>query len=388
MNEITKPNDALTAFTQLGDVTLFEPAGNSPHQERHSKRIHKARPVPECVAHLQTPKGPKPVLKTMVTTACERNCNYCPFRAGRYKAKRMTFTPDAIAGAFDTMERKKQVDGLFLSSGIIKGSVTTQDKLIDTVEIVRRIYQYRGYIHLKVMPGVERDQLYRAMQLADRVSVNMEAPTEQRLHALAPKKQFLPELLTMLQWAEQIRQDNPHQKLASTVTQFVVGAVGDTDLELLSLTQKLHSQAGLARTYYSAFHPVLDTPFENLPAVEAIREFRLYQSSFLLRDYGWNVEEFPFLQDGNLRTDIDPKEAWADENLRHAPIDLMTADREQLLRVPMIGPKSANAILRARHKGTLLDLNHLRKIGIRAPDKAAPYILLNGVRPLRQMKLF
>ena len=379
--------DTLTQLTQMGDVTLFEPAGDSPRQERKGKR-YQSQSMLECIANLSTPKGPKPVLKTMVTTACERNCNYCPFRAGRGKTKRVTFTPDTLAGAFNKMQQAGKVDGLFLSSGIIKGSVTTQDKIIDTVEIIRKKYRYRGYVHLKIMPGVEYDQLHRSMQIADRVSVNLEGPTEQRLNALAPKKQFMGELLKMLDWAEHIRQNNPHEKLASTVTQFVVGAVDDTDLELLSVSDKLYSQMGLARAYYSAFHPIAYTPFENLTPTADIREHRLYQASFLLRDYSWHVEELPFLQDGNLRTDVDPKQAWADEHLRHNPIDLMQADRENLMRVPGIGKVGAASILRARRKGTLVDLSNLRKIGIRAPEKSAPYILLNGKRPPLQMTLF
>src|SRR6202011_846902 len=151
------------------------------------------------ITNLSTPQGKRPVLKAMMTTACERNCFYCPFRAGRGKTKRLTFTPDEMAGGFDTLQQAGQVDGLFLSSGIIKGSVTTQDKIIDTAEIIRKRYDYRGYLHLKVMPGIEYDQLYRLMQLADRVSVNLEGPTQERLDALAPKKDFQRELLSMLQ---------------------------------------------------------------------------------------------------------------------------------------------------------------------------------------------
>lgn len=383
MNFYSVP-DTLTKLTQMGDVTLYEPAGDAPQQEKPQQGYHPL----ECITHVATPKGPKPIMKTMITTACERNCYYCPFRAGRSQMKRLTFSPDELAGAFDTLQRSKQVDGLFLSSGIIKGSITTQDKIIDTVEIIRRDYGYRGYIHLKIMPGVEYDQLYRAMQLADRVSVNLEAPTQQRLEALAPKKDFLPELLTMLQWANAIRREHAHEKLASTVTQFVVGAVGDTDVELLSLSEQLYRQMGLTRAYYSPFSPIEHTPLAHLPATPAIREQRLYQASFLLRDYGWGLEELPFVDGGNLRTDVDPKRAWADETLRHAPLDLMTANREQLLRVPGIGPVGAAAIINARRKGRLSELGQLRKLGIRAPEQAAPYVLLDGRRPAQQMGLF
>jgi predicted DNA-binding helix-hairpin-helix protein len=238
------------------------------------------------------------------------------------------------------------------------------------------------------MPGVEYEQLYRAMQLADRVSVNLEGPTQERLGALAPKKDFIGELLKMLQWAEIIRQENPYQKLARTVTQFVVGAVGDTDHELLSISNRLYRQMGLTRAYYSGFSPVEQTPFENLSPTDPLREHRLYQASFLLRDYGWSVEELSFMEDGNLRMDIDPKRAWAERHLRSAPIDVMKATRRQLLRVPGIGPVGADAIIKARRQGHLAELAHLRKLKIRVPEQAAPYILLDGHRPLGQLSLF
>ena len=378
----------LSKLSQMGDVTLHEPAGDSPQSERKRRSRKQEFNLNDCIAHLSTPRGPKAVMKSMMTTACERNCHYCVFRAGRAKTKRVTFSPDEMASAFQTLEGSGKVDGLFLSSGIIKGSVTTQDKLIDTADIIRNKQRYPGYIHLKIMPGIEYDQLYRSMQLADRVSVNLEAPTSERLAALAPKKIFIEELLQMLQWADQIRRDHQNEKLASSVTQFVVGAVGDTDLELLSMSDKLYSQANLARVYYSAFGPVPGTPFEHLPATEAIREFRLYQSSFLLRDYRWDVEELPFLRSGNLRTDVDPKQAWADEHLLHQPIEVMTAEREQLLRIPGVGPVGADAIIRSRRRGALTELIHLRRIGIRTPHRLAKYVLLNGKQPVRQLKLF
>jgi predicted DNA-binding helix-hairpin-helix protein len=378
--------DTITKLAQMGDATIYEPAGDQPQRERRVP--YQSRSLDECITNVVTPKGKKPILKTMMTTACERNCFYCPFRAGRSKTQRMTFSSDEMAGAFDTLQRANRVEGIFLSSGIIKGSVTTQDKIIDTIEIIRNRYEYRGYIHLKIMPGVEYEQLYRAMQLADRVSVNLEGPTQERLSALAPKKDFMGELLKMLQWAETIRQENQYQKLARTVTQFVVGAVGDTDHELLSLSNRLYRQMGLTRAYYSGFSPVEQTPFENLSPTDPLREHRLYQASFLLRDYGWSVEDLPFMSDGNMLLDMDPKRAWAERYLREAPIEIMKASRQQLLRVPSIGPVGADAILKARRQGKLTDLSHLRQLNIRAPEQAAPYILLNGHRPLRQLPLF
>ena len=381
-------SETLTKLSQMGDVTLHEPAGDSPQRERARRTRRQEFSLGDCIANLSTPRGPKPVLKTMMTTACERDCHYCVFRAGRAKTRRVTFSPDDMAAGFNALQKARKVDGLFLSSGIIKGSVTTQDKIIDTADIIRRKQRYGGYIHLKIMPGIEYDQLHRSMQLADRISVNLEAPTSQRLAALAPKKVFVEELLQLLQWAQQIRQDNPHQKLASSVTQFVVGAVGDTDLELLSMSDKLYSQAQLARVYYSSFHPVPGTPLENTAPSDPQREFRLYQSSFLLRDYRWDVEDLPFLQGGNLRLDVDPKQAWADLHLVEQPVEIMKAERDQLLRVPGIGPVGAEAIIRSRRRGQLSELSHLRQIGIRAPQRLANYVLLDGKRPIRQTRLF
>lgn len=302
--------------------------------------------------------------------------------------KRITFSPDELARGFDTLQRANQAQGMFLSSGIIKGSVTTQDKILDTAEIIRNRYHYQGYLHLKIMPGVEYDQLYRLMQLADRVSVNLEGPTQERLSALAPKKDFQRELLRMLQLAAEIRRTHPYEQLAGTVTQFVVGAVGDTDQELLSLSHRLYRHYGLTRAYYSGFSPVIQTPFENLPPTDPLREHRLYQASFLLRDYGWKVEDLPFLSDGNMQLELDPKRAWAEKHLRAAPVEIMTASRQQLLRVPGIGPMGADAILRARRLGHLTDLSHLRQLNIRTPEQGAPYILLDGHKPAIQLGLF
>jgi len=377
----------MTRLAQMGDAAVFEPVGDNPQQER--RRVpYQSHSLEECITNVSTPTGKRKILKTMVTTACERNCYYCPFRAGRSKTKRVTFSPDELASGFDTLQRAGQVEGMFLSSGIIKGSVTTQDKIIDTVEIIRDRYNYQGYIHLKIMPGAEYDQLYRAMQLADRVSVNLEGPTQERLDALAPKKDFQRELLHMLQLAEQIRRTHPYDKLAGTVTQFVVGAVGDTDQELLSLSNRLYQQYGLTRAYYSGFSPVIQTPFENLLATDPLREHRLYQASFLLRDYGWKVEDLPFLNDGNMELALDPKRAWAERYLREAPLEIMTARRDQLLRIPGIGPVAADAILKARRLGKLTTLTDLQKLGIRAPGQISPYILLDGHRPAMQMNLF
>jgi len=334
---------------------------------------------------------PAPLLKTMLTSVCERNCFYCPFRSGR-DYRRATFQPDEMAALFDQMLRARLVQGLFLSSGVVAGGISTQDKLIDTAELLRHKYGYRGYLHLKVMPGAERDQVFRAMQLADRVSINLEAPNGTRLAKLSPTKHFLAELLQPLRWVEEIRQTQPARQTfkgrwPSTVTQFVVGAAGESDMELLQTTQSLVQQLHLARAYFSRFSPISDTPMENVPAADPVRERRLYQAFFLFRDYGFDLEEMPFGPAGNLPLDEDPKLAWARTHLRPDPVELNTAARRQLLRVPGIGPKSADAILRARRQGTLRSLRDVRAAGVSA-KRSVEFILLDGHRPARQLRLF
>ena len=384
----------------LGDSMRFEPAGTEPRSEDNRPRSEDNGPRREefpktrsgapkslpCISQVSTPTGKKPVLKAMMTTACERNCFYCPFRAGRTKTQRVTFTPDEMATTFNIIQKAGHVDGLFLSSGIIKGSVATQDQIIATAEILRRRYRYRGYIHLKIMPGAEYDQIRRAMQLANRVSVNLEGATEQRLQALAPKKDFWQELVQRLQWISRLRSEEGLR--ASAVTQFVVGAVGDTDLELLQTSDALYHHLGLKRTYFSSFHPLEQTPFEHLPPSSDLREFRLYQASFLLRDYGWQVEDLPFQADTNLRLDMDPKLAWAQANLRDAPVEINRAGRDELLRVPGIGPKLADVIVQARTQGTLTELAHLARLGVRDVQKTGEFVLLNGRQPAQQLALF
>jgi predicted DNA-binding helix-hairpin-helix protein len=384
---IHKVPDALEKMNLIASSTYFEPAGDMPGIER-DKHKYQSRSLTECISNVSTPKGKKAMVKTMVTTACERNCNYCPFRAGRSRTRRVTIKPDEMAEAFDKIARARLAEGLFLSSGIIKGGVSTQDKILDTIEIVRKKYQYRGFIHLKIMPGAEYEQVKRAIELADRVSLNLEGATAERLTALAPKKEFNTELLLRLKWAHEIRLKlPPHIKKPSIVSQFVVGAVGDTDVELLSLSNKLYDQIKLSRVYYSAFGPVIQTPFENVPAVDSQREFRLYQASFLLRDYKWDVEDLNFTPSGNLDLAVDPKKAWAEANLRHAPIDVMHATREQLMRIPSVGPKTADDIIAARKRGRLDDISYLHKLGVNTKD-ASPYILMNGHLPPQQLRLF
>lgn len=340
----------------------------------------------------QLPNGKQiKLLKTLLSSACERDCFYCPFRAGR-DFRRATFKPQEFAELFMKLNQAKAAEGIFLSSGIAAGGANTQNKILDTAEILRKKLGFRGYMHLKIMPGAERGQVERAMQFADRVSVNLEAPNTERLAKLAPHKTFIEELLRPLKWVEEIRQSQPaykfwNGKYPSTVTQFVAGGADESDLELLTTTNWLMKNVRLKRAYFSAFHPISDTPMENKAAVDPMREHRLYQASFLLRDYGFDLEEMPFAQDGNLPLPTDPKLAWAQQNLKEKPLEINKAERRELLRIPGIGPKHADAILQARRASKFRDLTALRKLGI-VVARAAPFLLFDGRRPETQLAMF
>lgn len=332
-----------------------------------------------------------PVLKTLLTSACERNCYYCFARAGR-DTPRQTFHPEELAQAFFCMYRKGAVQGILLSSGIAGGGTRTQDRLLAVAEILRNKMEYRGYLHLKLMPGVERAQVERAMQLADRVSINLEAPTTQHLSRLAPMKQLAEELVRPLQWVEEIRRNQPpwygwRGRWPSSTTQFVVGAAGESDLDLLHASEYLHRRLRLSRVYFSGFAPVPGTPLENHPPVDPRRRVRLYQADFLLRDYGFSFSDFIFLPDGTLPLESDPKLLWAQTHLAEAPLEINRATFEELLRVPGIGPKSVKAILSARRCGRLRSLGDLKVLGVQI-KRAAPFILLDGRQPVFQLKFW
>lgn len=380
--EIAEEERAAPAASATCEFACPAQAPSAPCDE-HSLPIHMAA----------MPNGKRiPLLKTLLTSACERNCNYCAFRAGR-NFRRETFSPEEMAKTALSLYQKGVIQGLFLSSGMAGGGIRTQDRLLDTADILRNKLHFQGYLHLKVMPGSEKDQVLRAMQLADRVSVNLEGPNNERLASLAPQKQFMDELLRPLRWIEDIRRTQPNfqgwnHRWPSSTTQFVVGAVGEHDLELLRAAAYLHQKLRLARVYYSGFNPVRDTPLENLPAADPWRQHRLYQADFLLRDYGFQFEEMPFTAKGDLPLDVDPKLAWARQNhLSEVPVEINRAERNDLLRIPGIGPKGAQAILTARRQNRLRSLEDLKALGIR-PTRAAPYILLNGQRPPSQLSLW
>jgi predicted DNA-binding helix-hairpin-helix protein len=321
------------------------------------------------------------MLKVLQTNVCERDCAYCANRSQR-DTPRSAFQPEELAAAFDGMVRRGLCQGLFLSSGVGGNVGRASERMLATVELVRRRYAFRGYIHLKILPGADDAIIEASVRLADRVSVNLEAPNPERLAALSRSKDFRGDLLAPLRRADSIRREvGP---AVSLTTQFVVGAAGESDREILATTVSLYRGIGLARAYYSAFQPVRDTPLEGHPPTPTWREQRLYQVDFLLRRYGFQFDELCFNAQGSLPREADPKQVWAWHHPAFFPVEVNRASLETLLRVPGIGPISAQRILGRRHVATLRDLRDLG-LGEAGARRAAPYILLDGRQPTRQL---
>ncbi len=325
------------------------------------------------------------LLKVLQSNLCENDCLYCANRRSR-DGHRGGFNPEDLAAAFDELVRRGRAQGLFLSSAVCGSVSRTMERMIATVELVRLKYRFAGYVHLKLLPGCEEAAVERAVQIADRVSVNLEAPNAERLQRLSRDKRFEQDLIQPMQWAKQFR-DRELGAKAGLTTQFVVGAAGESDQEILGTVARLYLESSLTRAYFSAFQPIPNTPLETLAATPPLREHRLYQSDFLFRRYGFALQDVVFDHDGNLLSDSDPKLAWARAHPEYFPIEVNRASREQLLRIPGIGPRSAGRILRMRRQSKLRQIEDLCAAGAVAA-RAARFILLDGRRPPQQLGLW
>ena len=326
------------------------------------------------------------MLKILQTNACERDCFYCATRRGR-NLPRTTFQPEELARTFDQMHRARLAEAIFLSSGVAGGGTRTMERMLVTAELLRRKYEFRGYLHLKLMPGSEPAAIESALRFADRVSVNLEVPTAEYLARLSPTKQFAQELLAPLVTARRLIDAHPALARKTMTTQFVVGAAGESDREIAGRAAQLYHDLQLARVYYSAFQPIPDTPLDGHPPTLPVRENRLYQSDFLMRQYGFEVGELVFDADGNLPVAADPKAIWAAHHPEYFPIEINRASRENLLRIPGIGPRSVQRILALRRTHRFATLAQLAQTGANE-KRAAAFVLLDGHQPARQLSLW
>jgi len=318
------------------------------------------------------------LLKVLFTNVCIYDCAYCVNRITN-DIPRATFTPEELCELTIQFYRRNYIEGLFLSSAVLKSPDYTMELMLKSLKLLRVNYRFNGYIHLKVIPGADPVLIDQAGLYADRVSVNIELPSKQSLHLLAPHKQHEQIITPMSYIGERIKEFNSERKRirnapafapAGQSTQLIVGATPDTDARILHLAENLYNRFSLKRVYYSAYIPVNQHP--NLPAIYTepplLREHRIYQADWLLRFYGFKANELLDEFHQNLDMDVDPKCSWALRNLHLFPVEVNKAPYEMLLRVPGIGVKSALKIVRARRLGSLSydDLKQFRVVLKRA----------------------
>ncbi len=316
--------------------------------------------------------GRVPLLKTLFTNGCSRDCSYCAFSA-LVDAPRHSFRVEELVSLFLQLFKKGLVQGLFLSSAIPCHPDDTMEKMVEVARRLKEGEGFKGYIHLKILPGTSPDLARKASRFASRVSINLEAPTENALKAIAPSKSLKGEILPIV----------TSLKVGFT-TQFVVGVGGGRDLHFLKAVEALKKRYGLKRAYFQAFQPVAGTPLENHFPGSRERQLRLYQGEFLVRCYGFSAHELVDSQ-GDLPRHLDPKTHWALTNPQHFPVDLEKATYYQLLRVPGIGPRLARRLLALRARGEL-SLLHLEKAGINL-RKSGPFFTIRGKRVVKGIPL-
>lgn len=310
------------------------------------------------------------LLKILLTNCCMYDCKYCINRCSN-SVKRATFTSREVADLTINFYKRNYIEGLFLSSAVIKSPDYTMERLIESVSILRNEYNFNGYIHCKTIPGCSKELIDKLGALVDRLSINIELPSNNSLKLLAPQKEKSGILEPMSYVSKNIYQnkiDNNKFKKdfvpAGQTTQLIVGATPESDLKILKLSEGLYNKLSLKRVYYSAYVSVNED--KNLPTLESpplLRENRLYQADWLLRFYGFKADELLDDNNPNFNNVLDPKCDWALRNIDKFPIEINKADYFTLLRVPGIGVISAKKIIRARRQFSL-DFEALKKLGV------------------------
>ena len=314
------------------------------------------------------------LLKILFTNECIYDCKYCVNRSSN-DVVRTSFTPDEVCTLTIEFYRRNYIEGLFLSSGILKSPDYTMELIYATLYKLRHVYNFQGYIHVKAIPGADQRLIRLTGFLADRMSVNIELPTAEGLRRLAPHKSRK-NILTPMRLVQKEREENrqeiklyksaPRFVPAGQSTQMIVGATPETDYQILNVAETLYKKFDLKRVFYSAFVPVnsdKDLPALNGEGPPLLREHRLYQADWLLRFYHFKAEELLDETNPNFNVFLDPKCCWALKHLEQFPVEVNRADYRMLLRVPGIGYKSASRIVKARRMGTL-KYEDLKKMGV------------------------
>lgn len=313
------------------------------------------------------------LLKIMLTNFCLYDCAYCINRRSN-DIPRAAFSPKELTELTIEFYRRNYIEGLFLSSGIIKNPDHTMERMLRVVKDLRTIHRFNGYIHMKAIPGASSELIYQAGLYADRLSVNLEIATETNLKRLAPDKDHQSIYLPMRHIQQHLIENKEDRKKfrnapkfasAGQSTQLIVGATDENDKQILELSSKLYKRPSMKRVYYSGFIPVngYDKRLPMVQDVPRIRENRLYQADWLLRFYHFSVDEIVNDEHQELDLTMDPKLSWAIRNPHYFPVDINRASYEQILRVPGIGVKSARLIVSARQHGRL-NFDALKRIGV------------------------
>lgn len=368
--------DLLDKLTILTDAAKYDAACTSSGAKRHyqpGKIGNTSSSIVGCCHSFSADGRCITLLKVLLSNCCVYNCKYCINRCTN-DTPRATFTPKELADLTIEFYRRNYIEGLFLSSGILRNPDYTTEQMICALRILRYDYGFNGYIHAKTIPGTSPELVYQLGLLADRLSVNIELPSEQGLKMLAPDKSKQAILRPMSLIRDQVSQNKaelvkykhaPSFAPAGQSTQLIVGATTDNDRHILHLTQSLYQTYRLKRVFYSAYVPVVEHSL--LPSLDTkpplLREHRLYQADWLLRFYGFTADELLDEKHPDFNPMLDPKCYWALNHLEQFPVEVMHADYERLLRVPGIGPTSAKRIISAR-RSTHLRFEDLKKLGV------------------------
>ncbi|MBN2591842.1 MAG: radical SAM protein [Sedimentisphaerales bacterium] len=326
------------------------------------------------------PNGGKSILfKTLISNVCKNDCKYCPLRE-QMDIRRCTLNPEETAKVFLDYYNQKKVFGLFLSSGVMGSSDMTMDKLNSIARILRQKHKFKGYIHLKVIPGSSNAAVEEAVSLASAVSLNIETPGEKNLAKLSNKKNYIKDIIEPMKLISNLTQKGSRYQKVKQTTQFIVGAAGEQDSEIVKYMFGLYDRLNMNRVYFSAYQRGLGedsisgekSVLEN-PADVLTREHRLYQVDFLLRNYHFKESDIMFEKDGNLSLSTDPKEIWAKMHPEMFPININKASKFTLLKVPGLGPVTVNRIIKARKTSLIRNIEQVGKVGSRL-EKSEKYL--------------
>ena len=377
--------DTMQKLEILADAAKYDVACTSSGNNRASTTGALGNAVACGICHSFTPDGRCiSLLKILLTNTCIYDCKYCHNRHSN-DVPRATFTPWEIGEITNRFYQRNYIEGLFLSSAVVKNPDYTMELIIATLHIVRETYRFNGYIHVKAIPGASQSLIHQAGLLADRISVNIELPSQASLEKFAPDKSKTDILTPMKQVRNGIIQSKNELTLyrhapkfapAGQSTQMIVGASPESDSKIITLTEGLYNNYKLKRVFFSAYIPVGHHPLLPTAGPPLRREHRLYQADWLLRFYGYKAKELFTSPDENLSLDLDPKCHWALSNLHMFPVEINKADYLTLLRVPGIGQRSAEKIVAARRVGNL-NFEDLKKMRV-VLKRAKYFILCNG----------